>query len=105
MQHFFFLIFCLNEAVDVVETVADPNKLSKLLKGLLLDALEGRCGGETLERLLPVGRKAGGGGSRVPWQKSVAYGSGFAATVVIGSQFGGLLYPLRNHIAYKICLT
>ena len=91
----------------VADAVADPTKLSALLRGLLLDALTGRCSGEkVLLDMLP--KKDGGregGGSRVPWQKSVAYGSGFAATVVIGSQFGGLLYPLRNHIAYKICLT
>ena len=43
--------------------------------------------------------------SRIPWQHSLGYGSAFTAVIILGSQFGGLLYPFRHSLVYKICLT
>lgn len=63
---------------------------------IIAEALENRCYTKEWEDEEEEG---------VPWQTSVGYGTAFAAIVVAGSQFGGLLYPFRKHIIYKVVLT
>ena len=88
-----------DEETIVADAVTNTTKLSSLLRGILLDDLKGNCNPKIVTELVRPKR------AKNSFQKSIAYGSLFGSLIVIGSQFGGLLYPLRNHIAYKITLT
>ena len=91
------LTVCLKRACIGASFEEDDH--ASVIYSILVESLGKRCyflNGDT-----EVGEERG----KVPWQKSVGYGTGFAAIVVAGSQFGGFLYPFRKHIVYKVVLT
>ena len=100
----------VNVVDDASPLVVDDNVGSEGLKvdfevlatHALVAAIRGKC---STEGRISNNNDGSSTHVKIPWQHSLGYGSAFTAVIILGSQFGGLLYPFRHSLVYKICLT